>query len=131
MKCLPSIAAAIMVISLAMTSRAIGGFVSGNDLYAWCTSSIASAYYLQCIGYVQGIEDAAEGEGFIQGAQGAKGFRETGFGFRWCLRDGITAGQAVEVVTQFLRNHPAIRDSTAAELVANAMQEAWPCPRRD
>jgi hypothetical protein len=127
--------AAIIVVSLAMTGQASAGFFSGNDLYAKCT---APASFAACAGYVEGILDAGEGEAtaaeFLQVQQGAKVqpgatglIKGTLLGFHWCLRDRVTAGQAIDVVTAFLRNNPALRDGLAPGLVAMALQQAWPC----
>src|SRR5437899_662708 len=111
----PSIAATV-IISLAMTGRASGGSFDGNDLYARCTSS-ASWDRALCAGYITGILDAGQTEAafawFQRGAQvqqGAGGLEETLGGFRWCPRETVIAGQAVDVVTKFLRDNPAIRD---------------------
>jgi Rap1a immunity proteins len=59
--------------------------------------------------------------------EGTRGFKETIGGFRWCPPETITAGQAVDVATKFLRDNPAVRDAAASGLVAKAMYEAWPC----
>ncbi len=129
---LRSITAAIIVF-LAMMDRASGAFFDGNDLYAKCTS-FASFDRAQCIGYVMGILDAGGTEAaFAWVQQGAKGpmkrpNEETLGGFRWCPRETVTAGQAVDVVIKFLRDNPSIRDAGAAPgLVAMAMQQAWSC----
>jgi hypothetical protein len=124
-------AAAIIVISLVITGRASGGFITGNMLYANCTSS-TSVERAICIGYVEGVLDAGEDEGtyawFLQGAKAPqKDPKATLGGVRWCSRETVTAGQAVDVVTAFLRNNPAYRDSNAPGLVARALQQAWPC----
>jgi hypothetical protein len=128
-----SIVAAI-IISLAMTDRASGGFVGGNDLYATCTDR---ASRLECVGYVMGVLDAASSEAVSEQFQQGRGVKRdrpdineaTLSGFRWCLRETVTVGQAVDVITNFLHDNPAYRDNAAPGLVAMAMQRAWPCGR--
>src|SRR5436190_2096813 len=65
-------------------------FLDGNKLYEKCRSESAL-----CIGYVEGIVDAAvEAAAFSQYVQGgAGGFKETIGSFRWCSPKGLTAGQ--------------------------------------
>jgi hypothetical protein len=126
--------AATIIISLAMTDRARALFWDGNKLYAKC---IDPASQLECIGYVMGVLDAATATAYFEEVvhQGAKPQpdrpdlvnKATLLGFRWCLRVGVEAGQAVDDVTNFLRDNPAYRDAAAPDLIAMAMQRAWPC----
>jgi hypothetical protein len=44
-----------------------------------------------------------------------------------CVPDGVSAGQLVEVVKKWLREHPENWHYGADSLVAAALQEAFPC----
>jgi hypothetical protein len=112
---------------LAGDERASGQFISGNDLYAMCTSSAASVH-AQCVAYVKGVIDA----GAVEGMDIEQYFRtsvisHTLNGVRWCTRETIRGGQIVDVVTVFLRDNPAPRDKMAPAIVAWALRQAWPC----
>jgi Ssp1 endopeptidase immunity protein Rap1a len=130
--------AATVLILLATTGRANGqtveattGFVDGNGLYAMCTSN-KSVDRVQCISYVEAILDAGTAEAIftLEVQQGGKGSAYPSIaGFRWCSSDKITAGQAADVVTKFLRDNPKNRHNGAAYLVAHAMTDAFPCGR--
>jgi Rap1a immunity proteins len=122
MKRITIIFVAFMILTTG--ERAIGGFASGNDLYAMCTSR--GEPFTNCIGYVKGILDAAEDEGRYLDPSSAS---STIAGFRWCLPD-ITLAQAVDVTIKFLRDNPERRHAAAAGLVAHAMEKAWSCPFR-
>jgi hypothetical protein len=112
----------IVTSGLAMTEQARGNFLDGNDLYAKCT---APASFAHCVGYIEGILDAGETEAGFASSQQDPGvpwpkgiIKGTLGGFRWCLRETVTAGQAVDVVTQFLRDNASRRDGGGASLVA-------------
>src|SRR5262249_12120537 len=105
-------AACVIVISLAMIGRASGGWLDGNQLYAKCTSSSPVEQAL-CTGYIQGVFDAGDGAWTmlrIWQQQGVKLSPEVTISeFRWCAPERMTAGQATDVVTQFLRSMPDVR----------------------
>jgi hypothetical protein len=108
-----SIAATIII----STDRASGDFVDGNDLYEKCTDPTSQ---IGCINYVMGVLDAASGEALLQRVL-SKQLQDrpdlpkaTLMGFRWCPSEGVTLGQAVDAITNFLRDNlrdnPAYRD---------------------
>jgi hypothetical protein len=105
-------------------------FLSGNDLYAACTSLGGRA---ECIGYVEGILDAADFEGIYY--RGRSDLHWFGSGFdkwhpsvaEWCVPLGATSGQTTDVVVKYLRRNPEIREQAASLLVVQAMVQAWPC----
>jgi hypothetical protein len=128
-------AAAIIVISLTLTGRA--GMVDGNKLYEQCTSS-SLVEQAHCDGFIVGIVEA--GEATAVGLWATQNWGQkvpwpkdvtkgTVAGFSWCLRETVTAGQAIDAAKAFLRNNPAHRDAGASGLVAMAMQQTWPCSR--
>ena len=122
-----AIVAATIGISLAMTGRASGGFMDGNELYAHCTSPSQDRHSL-CIGYVAGVMDAGEAEKAEAGRRNRS--REAAvIGYCWVVPLDTPSPQAADVVAKFLRDNPARRNIQAANLVAWAMSEAWPCSR--
>jgi hypothetical protein len=93
----------------------VRAFYSGNDLWAQCSGN---SDYLSglCRGYVTGIADAMTNVAGI-------------YGRRACIPMPVTVGQTVDVVKQYLGQHPEQRHYTASYLVAQALAEAFPCER--
>lgn len=99
--------------------------VGGNELYAWCSTAQRTVNVqvdgvrftgspedqhaaALCWGYVEGIVDMSPvGEEFNPG-------------------EGVRSSQYVDVITNYLKSHPNIRNQSAAELVQNALREAFP-----
>ena len=103
---------AVLCVSAA---RAIAtGYEDGNSLYAECISpdAVLSAV---CLGYIRGITDVVFDHNAINGVTAA------------CLPMNMPAGQALDVVKQYLASHPQSRHVPAAPLVAHAFYEAFPC----
>jgi hypothetical protein len=101
-------------------------YISGNDLYPLCSATPenvpgdqqanASTQWGFCRGYIAGVADILENG-------------EVG-GYRACIpAPTVEIGQLAEVVTNFLRDHPDERHLTAANNVAFALSEAFPCKR--
>jgi hypothetical protein len=90
------------------------GFYNGDQLFEACKSSRAA-----CIGYVEGVSD-------VMAAMQEKGM--TLGGWRACVPTGEEAGQITDVAQQYLADHPERRQYGAVGLVAQALQEAFPCP---
>ena len=107
----------LTVVMLAGPARA--AFESGDWLWEVCTGT--SQDRLVCLGYVTGVADtliALTGEG--------KDLN----GWRACLSESVTNGQAIDVAVKLLREHPEWRRYTASSLVARALAEAFPCRSR-
>jgi hypothetical protein len=108
------VVAAVMAVSTGVRAD----FLTGNDLYAACTSGGAVAPIrlgrVFCNGYVAAISDASRANNSIDG-------------FSSCPGGQITLGQAVGVVVQFLEQNPAARQSEARKLTAAALAKAFPC----
>jgi hypothetical protein len=83
-------------------------FVTGNQLYESCTAPVNNKSFV-CAGYVQGLTDALDVRGTI------------------CTPAGITVGQAMDVVVNYLRAHPQYRQISASLLAGAALGEAFPC----
>jgi hypothetical protein len=95
----------VAVFSVAGVSRAVGAEPQG----------------LLCSGYVAGVADA-----MLQNDLMAKNSEGVG-GWHACFRTHPTVGQLANVVKQWLQSHPEKRDNGAAGLVAEALQQAFPC----
>jgi hypothetical protein len=86
----------------------------GDSLYANCMDTRAG--WIVCRGYVEGIADVMT----IPGGSIA--------GYTACVPDyHISAGQLLDVAKQFLASHPEKRRLGAAELLAHALSDAFPC----
>ena len=113
-----------LILALAMVvmvSPAWGvNFKNGNALYKECTADKSSDTYFQqqvfCAAYIAGIIDATDGV-------------DRGVGsFKFCMPLEADLRQARDVVVAWLKVHPENRHFGASDLVAAALQEAWPCP---
>jgi hypothetical protein len=96
--------------SPAVAQSVAPAYVLGNTLWEACSSRNDL-----CLAYIVGTADA------IQAARGSL------LGWRVCLPNGVTEGQAMDVVVQFLSQHPEMRQYAATGLVANALANAFPC----
>ena len=88
---------------------AAGEFMSGNDLYGHCSSAVYVDRGI-CHGYVIGVVDILSQRVI-------------------CVPDDATAGQAEDIVRQWLEGHPEVRHLAAEGLVALALSEAFPCKK--
>ena len=88
-------------------------FLNGNDLYAYCTASDPSKRGI-CLGYVEGMADSIA---VMQSISTATVF---------CIPT-VLAGQARDVVVKYLQENPAHRHEAGANLVMEALHDAWPC----
>ncbi|WP_183821960.1 Rap1a/Tai family immunity protein [Aliirhizobium cellulosilyticum] len=102
---------AAAVVITAISSHANAAFVSGNDLLEFCDQFRASS-----TGYVLGAVDT------ILVSQDNGNVRKT-----VCLRGGATGGQLTDIVCQYLRKNPAVRDFGGPALVSMALSQAFPC----
>src|SRR5262245_27505856 len=74
----------------------------GNDLFKECQLNNPL-----CNGYIMGSIDAGE--------QGS------------CYPEGGVSGEAIDIVKQWLRDHPEKRHVSASLLVIEALKEKFPC----
>ncbi len=102
----------IVVACSNIAALARADFVNGNNLLAFCNSSVPMHGFF-CFGYIEGIADAMQ-------------FNSIN-GSRACIGDTVQVGQLNDVVIQFLQTNPAIRDRGANSLVAAALGRAFPC----
>lgn len=120
--------AATAFLSLSATDTK-AEFVSGNQLYDWCTTSERDAIYFQndasCREYIIGVSD-----GMTTAADVVTAVAKLDTPFELiCVPDRVRAGQLREVVVRYLRDHPADRHESAAFQVALAIKDAYPCTR--
>lgn len=115
---------------------------TGNELQANCKSSTEMQF---CLGYISGVigtqlnwrfsyesdprnrkilTDAAEGIGFAEVVE------LMGAPPKYCLREGVTRGQTQKVVVKYLDENPQKLDESANLLIAYALSQAFPCPRK-
>lgn len=119
------VAAAAIAVAMSVSGPAMAditgiAFLSGNRLYDICKSEEKSeevGFMNLCKTYIAAISDAAGGAKDI-------------YGCSVCVATSVSIDQEKDVVMRFLASRPAWRDRfTAANLVAFALHEAWPCPK--
>jgi hypothetical protein len=102
-----------MVALLAVTQpAAASAFVDGNSLLSLCVSGKDFDFF-NCIGYIKGINDAANSNPIN--------------GYRACVPQPVTVGQIKDIVIEHLRHSAAERHLMAAGLVARALEQSFPC----
>lgn len=84
-------------------------FLDGNGLLSRINDS-ETVPRVVALGYVQGVADV---------------YART----KICAPQNITAGQARDVVKQYLELNPEKRHYSADSLVLNALAQVWPCAR--
>jgi hypothetical protein len=102
-----------LILAMAILSPCVnagGAFVSGNGLLKECNKGFGPANgglghgsYMACVYYVKGASDMDDG----------------------CTPKNSTAGQARDIVFNFLNDHPELRHHRAAYLVKLALDEAY------
>lgn len=96
------------------TGTASAEFLSGNDLYGYCTSDKTDYVSTTgCIGYVAGVADVLAHNQIN--------------GFHACMPLSVSRGGAKDAALAFLTAHPEKRDRDADGLVAEALARAFPC----
>ena len=114
------VAVCLSVAVLASGPAMAGTFANGNLLYSQCQAAHGTSDHGACQGYIIGIFDALD-ETKKYGGIG---------GFRACAPQHINRIQVIDVMKQFLEKNPALRHFAASGLVAQALSEAWPCPKK-
>jgi hypothetical protein len=94
--------------------------ISGNQLYNYCTATYAKTTTDQwlaggtCFGYVTAVVDALSPGNSVNG-------------FKACVPVNADMNQIVDVVKNFIHDHPEKRHLVATGLVAEAFATAFPC----
>jgi hypothetical protein len=103
--------AALMILFSERASAAL----TGNELREICNKSESSRSYAECRAFVMAIADLMSLKISLRG---------------WlaCIPQGVTYEQATIVTRKSLEQNPELLHLTAANLVAIALAEAFPCP---
>ena len=104
-----------MIKKLAITAVLVCGsahaqFYSGNEILRRMQSDSVVDKMI-ALGFVAGVSDAWEH-------------------IMFCPPEGSTTGQTRDIALRYLLLNPSQRHKPAAELVADALMEVWPCARR-
>ncbi len=97
----------------AASSPTAAQFFYGDDLRKMCDAKTSAS-----IAYVSGAVDAAF---FYQKLRGVKD--------RICMPMGVKTDQVLDVACKYLEDHPENRHWIAADIVAESVAQAWPCPK--
>ncbi|HEX8443018.1 MAG TPA: Rap1a/Tai family immunity protein [Allosphingosinicella sp.] len=93
-----------------------GGMIrNGNDILERCTQGGEAG--LECASFVSGVVQGAQES--LQ-ARGAKQY--------FCMPDGVTLGQSIDIVTKYLTANPESRHMSAASLIVVGLAKSLPCP---
>ncbi len=106
------LAVVFMIISIV---QANAKFLDGNALHKWCFSEDIGDQEA-CLGYVIAIADVLSSDDRAELTK-----------YRACIPE-VDAKQVVSAAKQYLEFHPQAGKTTAADLVAIALSEAFPCP---
>ena len=98
-----------------LATNCFANFYSGNEIYArlseWKSESSSNVVQQSVgAGYVIGVYDALDGLSF-------------------CSPGGVNQGQIRDIVFNYLRDNPQIRQKDAYILVAQALNKAFPCKK--
>ncbi len=100
---------ALIALAFVATTAHAGTFKNGNTLLSDMNSQ--SATRAIALGYVIGVVDALDNVIF-------------------CVPSGATAGQAHDMVQNYLESNPAIRHLPAHNIISHALKTVWPCAAR-
>jgi Rap1a immunity proteins len=110
------IAAVVVLVPIAPAGAV---FLNGGTLHDWCLSKEVGDQEA-CLGYVVGVADALDA---------APGDEAAGVARRRLCLPEVDAKMAVDAVKKYLLVHPPTGDGgTGADLVADALADAYPCP---
>ena len=97
--------------------------LDGNQLLDLCTRP---ASYGRCVAYILGVVDAAWIAGRWRSGVGGEAILGSA---RWCPPPpGLNGQLAAAVVIPYLQRNPRDRHFAASALIADALQNTWPCP---
>jgi len=102
--------AGLVLAATALPARA--GFIDGNKLHQDC-SSMLNVLDSSCAAYISAVAD------ILEQAPVAR--------HRACLPPGAKLSQAVDVVKRWLAENPQSRHLPGPEVVATALERAFPC----
>jgi hypothetical protein len=113
----------------ATSAHAEHWFWDGQKLYEVCQNfrqrSESDLHFGECLGYVTGAIDA------LVDRQPTPAETKYLHEPRFCLPKEIRGFTLVDIVKQYLTNHPEKRHLTASYLITSALLESYPCPEGD
>jgi hypothetical protein len=101
----------LTIIAALLCGTAHAEFFTGNDLLAKMNGG-NSYDASMALGYVTGVFDTA-------------------LGVDHCAPDRVTAGQARDIVRNYLEANPSVRQYSADIHTRIALGRAWPCPKKN
>jgi hypothetical protein len=104
----------LAAVGLAGQAQAAGDFFDGNQLYAYCTSSVDYERGL-CLGYVEGVVEYME-------AVRVNNDKPP------CVPPGTDPKEVLDAVVHYLRDQPQDRSKAPIWSVSLAVITAWKCP---
>lgn len=109
-----------VALSLLSSGPANAGYVSGTDLLGVCAPNKADPVYrlkvAECRGYVVGVADTFDCE-------------EAAHGYHWNVKAEASQPQLAVTVISYLQSQPAALSVPAHINVAQALSQAYPCPK--
>jgi hypothetical protein len=105
--------------------------VTGNQLQGYCgtVAELMAGRKVyndfeagRCLGYADGFISGVTAERSAQQALGRPPSRQL-----FCIPNGVTTGQAVQVSLRYLQQHPADLHMDAGDLLYFAFMDAFPC----
>jgi len=102
-------------------------FKNGNTYEQQCLHPSDAGMAFACGSYVEGMTD---GMTFMKVALFATANIPFSDGPGECAPTGVTYKQSIDVLQNYIRNHPEIRHEDLAVIAASAWIEAWPCPKQ-
>ena len=113
--------AAVLTTTVLACGPAGAASVSGQQLLSLCTANMGGSgnaiEAAECMGYIVGVADTFD-------------CVEAEHGYRWNSRAEVTQPHLALLVIQYLQTHPAARASTGHMIVAQALSDAFPCPKK-
>jgi hypothetical protein len=122
---IPAGLAVVGLLSLAAPTEAIAVEAwNGNQLYTACTSD-ALEFVFACKSYIIGVGDLLDLARQYSKTHAKPAAAVVG-GWHVCM-PLIDPEQAIDIVKNYLTAHPEERHYGAADIVAKALQQAFPC----
>lgn len=103
--------AALATLALALATSANAAFMTGNDLLRRIADPENAVHRSIVLGYIMAVSDV-------------------GHGIDHCAPAAVTAGQLRDLVHKWLRENPADRHHSGADIIMHVLQEAYPCNHR-
>ena len=110
----------LIILCVPIFAFAAVNYVSGNKLFELLKEikNPNSTNYIGggvAIGYLEGIVDSTNG--ILNTTSGAK----------FCVPNGVSANQLIDITYTYFEQNPQLRHFTADSLVAAALQKSFPC----